>query len=63
LLIFDQPDSPKVQARMQVIDRLNRRYGRDTVIYGATGARRAWKLRSEFISPRYTTAWDELLNV
>ena len=24
---------------------------------------RPWKLRREFLSPRYTTAWDELLRV
>src|SRR5262245_48255084 len=24
---------------------------------------RTWKLRSEFLSPRYTTDWDELLRV
>ncbi|WP_428833848.1 DUF4113 domain-containing protein, partial [Methylorubrum populi] len=24
---------------------------------------RAWKLRAEFHSPRYTTRWDELLRV
>jgi hypothetical protein len=31
------------------------------VAYAAAGTRRVWELRSEFLSPRYTTSWDELL--
>ena len=48
---------------MRAVDALNRRYGRDTVTFAASGRRRGWKLRSEFLSPRYTTRWDELLLV
>lgn len=61
--LFDAPDSPRAQARMRAIDTLNRRFGRDTVTFAAAGRRRAWKLRNEFLSPRYTTSWDELLAV
>jgi Domain of unknown function (DUF4113) len=31
--------------------------------FGTAGERHGWKLRREFISPRYTTVWDELLRV
>jgi DNA polymerase V len=61
--LFDAPDSAASQARMRAVDALNRRFGRDTVIFAAAGARRAWKLGSAFLSPRYTTRWDELLRV
>ena len=61
--LFDAPDDARVKARMRAVDGLNARYGRDTVTYAASGTRRAWKLRSEFISPRYSTSWDELLCV
>jgi DNA polymerase V len=61
--LFDQPDSPRSAARMLAIDTLNKRFGRDTVTLAASGRKRGWKLRSDFISPRYTTSWDELLNV
>jgi DNA polymerase V len=47
---------------MRTVDSLNARYGRDTVTYAASG-RRAWKLRSDQLSPRYTTDWGELLSV
>jgi DNA polymerase V len=61
--LFDAPDSPASKAGMRAVDALNRRYGRDTVTFAASGRRRGWKLRSEFLSPRYTTSWDELLLV
>jgi DNA polymerase V len=61
--LFDAADTPRARARMRAIDGLNRRFGRDTVTFAAAGRRRAWKLRSEFLSPRFTTNWDELLRV
>jgi DNA polymerase V len=61
--LFDAPDSPASKARMRAVDALNRRYGRDTVTFAASGRQRGWKLRSPFLSPRYTTSWDELLQV
>ena len=33
------------------------------VAFGTAGVRHSWGLRREFISPRYTTVWDELLRV
>ena len=61
--LFNAPDDARAKARMQAVDKLNGRYGRDTVRFAATGVSRAWKLRREFISPRYTTCWEELLTV
>ena len=61
--LFDRPDDPKAIARMKAIDALNGRYGRDTITFAASGRKRGWKLRSDFVSPRYTTAWEDLLQV
>jgi len=61
--LFDAADSPASRARMRAVDALNRRFGRDTVCYAASGVRRAWKLRMGYLSPRYTTSWEELLRV
>jgi DNA polymerase V len=61
--LFDAPDSPRRTALMHTLDGLNRRYGRDTLTFAASGAHRPWKLRSDFHSPRYTTDWAELLRV
>jgi DNA polymerase V len=47
---------------MRTVDRLNILFGRDMVAFAADG-RRPGKPRREFLSPRYTTDWDELLRV
>nr|WP_066702957.1 Y-family DNA polymerase [Curvibacter delicatus] len=46
-----------------VLDRLNQRYGQDTVFVasaGLGGTQRVWSMKQEHRSPRYTTCWDEL---
>jgi DNA polymerase V len=61
--LFDAPDTPAQQRLMAIVDRVNTRYGRDAISFARSGQQRAWKLRSEHHSPRYTTSWDELLRV
>jgi DNA polymerase V len=61
--LFDPPDTARSKARMCAVDALNRRFGRDTVTFATSGRHRAWQLRRDFISPRFTTNWDELLRV
>ena len=58
--LFHTPASPKRSAVMQVMDTLNKRMGRGTVIQAATGIKRNWSLRVEYRSPNYTTCWNEL---
>ena len=48
---------------MRALDALNARFGRGTVTYASMGRQPGWKLRTDFISPRYTTVWDDLLTV
>ena len=61
--LFDRADDARSMRRMKAIDQLNGRFGRGTVGFGTAGERQGWGLRREFISPRYTTVWDELLRV
>jgi DNA polymerase V len=62
--LFDKADRPHRVVLMRTIDKLNLRFGRDTLSFAAAGRRdRSWKLRRELLSPCYTTAWDELLMV
>lgn len=61
--LFHAPDTPVRQDLMASLDALNRRYGRGTVAYAATGTRKAWALRSDQRSIAYTTKWEELLIV
>lgn len=61
--LFDHGDDGRSLARMKALDGLNARFGRDTVTLGRTAVARPWALRSEMLSRRYTTDWDELLVV
>lgn len=61
--LFDRPDDARFRARMAALDGLNARFGRGTIAFGTAGERQGWTLRREFISPRYTTDWAELLHV
>ena len=61
--LFDRPDDARSVARMRALDSLNARYGRGTVTFASAGRQPGWKLRTEFISRRYTTNWADLLAV
>jgi DNA polymerase V len=61
--LWDAPDSPRAQRLMAALDALNRNHGRGAVAFAACGTQRAWSLRSEQRSPRFTTDWQELLVV
>jgi DNA polymerase V len=45
---------------MAALDKVNRKYGDNTLFYAATGIRREWKMLRQMKSPHYTTQWDEL---
>ena len=48
---------------MATLDTINRRMGRDTVFYAASGIRREWTMSASMKSPHFTTDWEELLKV
>lgn len=52
------------RALMRTIDHLNAAYGRGTVKWASSGlGPRPWHMRQNQLSPRYTTAWEELPQV
>ena len=61
--LWETPDTPRTKALMRTLDRLNTIHGRDTVTLALSGRKPRWGLRSEKRSPRFTTDWDELLEV
>ncbi|WP_106478094.1 Y-family DNA polymerase [Phytohalomonas tamaricis] len=65
--IFETPITEAKRARseklMAVMDQINKLQGRGTVRWGMTGDSAAWHLRSEHLSPRWTTRWEELPRV
>lgn len=65
LSLLDMP--PDAHGRhaplMQAVDACNVRWGRDTVKFAASGFNGNWKMRREMCSPKYTTVWEDLLEV
>ena len=50
----------KSQRLMQVMDKLNGIYGRNTVSLFSAGSRKSWTMRRENMSPGYTTNWKDV---
>ena len=57
--IFNVP-APNSTLLMEAVDKINRRWGRDTIQSGAAGLTRKWSHRQLKKSPAYTTRWSEL---
>ncbi len=48
------------QELMHTVDRINGRWGSNTIFFAAAGIKQPWRMRRSMVSPRYTTCWDEL---
>lgn len=59
LTLFDAP-RPKSAELMGALDAVNDRFGKKTMVLASEGVSRAWKLRSDHRSPRYTTRISDL---
>jgi len=46
---------------MQVVDKINHKYGKEQILFASSGINNKWRMRRELSSPRCTTRWDELL--
>ena len=59
--LFDQPiDQARSEARMRVMDKINKKMGKGSVTIAAVGVGQHWAMRRERKSPCYTSEWDEL---
>ena len=60
LLDYDRESSDII---MNTMDRINERYGSDTIRLASEGTEKSWKMRRESVSPRYTTSFNDLVEV
>lgn len=56
-------ENPKHLALMRTIDALNKNIGKTKIKLASQDLGRTWKMRQEKLSKRYTTNWNELLEV
>lgn len=61
--LFETVDNSRQKKLSQLSDRINHRYGQDTLKLAVQGGNNDWKLRHDKLSPCYTTRWNELLKV
>ena len=48
---------------MLAVDWVNKLWGNDTLFFGAQGMTRGWQMKQLRRSPRYTTRWQEILQI
>lgn len=57
--LFTSLDTEKPEL-MQAVDRINQKWGRETVQVAAAGLTKPWKMVQSLKSPAYTTNWSQL---
>jgi DNA polymerase V len=63
LSLFSQPnlkERNKKTELMATLDKVNKRWGRNTLQVASQGIKKPWKMNQSFISPHYTTRWQEI---
>jgi len=61
--LFAPPPNESRESLMKVLDQIHRQYGRGAVKTATELLGESWHMRQELRSPRYTTCWEELLEV
>ena len=61
--LFDERDAARRGRLMAALDSINRRMGRDTVVYAAAGVRRDWQAFAGCKSRHFTTDWRQVMRV
>jgi DNA polymerase V len=56
----DLDTNQRSRQKMQAVDWLNHHHGKGTVTFAAESLSQTWRPRKRLMSPRYTSAWDEL---
>ncbi len=61
--LFKSAASNQSRWLMNMLDNINFSMRDDIIKYASAGTEKNWKMRQDFISPRYTTRWNELREV
>ena len=61
--IFDITNHDKFKKLARALDKINYEFGRDKIKLAVQGDGKKWKLRQEKLSKRYTTNWNDIIEV
>ncbi len=60
LPLFDTENRIKMAKITEIIDKINKEMGADTLFYASSGIDKQWQMHRDMKSPHYTTNWDDL---
>jgi len=58
--LFAVPETEEDSALMNVVDAINRRFGKNLVSTGSVAQGNDWQPKSEHLSPHYLSRWSDL---
>ena len=61
--LFCDGDSQKSIKLMTIMDKVNRIYGRSTVISASEGIKKSWQMKRQYVTSPFTTQWEGILTV
>jgi DNA polymerase V len=61
--LYNERDYEKEKRLMQAMDKISRKFGRNTIRFGASCKEKNWQMKAERKSQRYTTCLKELLQI
>ena len=62
-LLFEEHDNPRRKDFVNAMEEAASQYGGGGAFWGGQGISKQWRMRREMRSPRYTTCWNDLLEV
>lgn len=61
--LFDNANRPKNKKVMHALDGINKTLGKEIVRFAVQGYERKFRLKAEWLSPKYTTRIDDILKI
>ncbi len=60
---LDNRDRARSKRFMATLDAINRRMGRDSLFYAASGIKRDWAMAATMKTRHFPTDWDQIMRV
>ena len=61
--LFDVGDTENDKIKMNLLDTINKRCGKNTLRFASQGYKHEWKAKQNNLSKKYTTDWKEILKI
>ena len=59
--LFQEMETIEKSNQLQeVMNKIENKFGKNTIFHGVQGIKRSWSMKQDHISPSYTTQWDQI---